>query len=142
MVYTTSFTVLTSEYNQYILITDQIEKAVAESGITEGQVTAISKHTTAGITTNEALECLESDIDVFLGRLVPEDWPYSHARMLKDYGSTAGNPTGHLKALLTGNHTHFLVREGKVWRGDAQEVYFCEFDGPSKRTIQVQVIGE
>ena len=142
MVYTKTFTVLTSEYNQYMLITDQIEKIVAESGVTEGLVTAISKHTTAGITTNEAFECLESDISVFLGRLVPEDWPYSHARMLKDYGSTAGNPTGHLKALLTGNHTHFPVHEGKVVRGGAQEVYFCEFDGPSERTILVQVMGE
>ena len=111
MVYTTTFTLLTSEYNQYILITDKLEQIVAESGIKDGMVTAISKHTTAGITTNEALECLESDISVFLGRLVPEDWPYAHARMLKDYGSTAGNPTGHLKALLTGNHTHFPVHD-------------------------------
>lgn len=142
MVFTKSFTFLTNEYNQYTLITDKIEQAVAESGIKEGMVTAISRHTTTGITTNEALECLESDIEVFLGRLVPEDWPYSHARMLSDYGSTAGNPTGHLKALLTGNHAHFLVHEGKVMRGGAQEVYFCEFDGPSERTFLVQVTGE
>lgn len=142
MVFTKSFTFLTNEYNQYTLITDKIEQTVAESGIKEGMVTAISRHTTTGITTNEALECLESDIEVFLGRLVPEDWPYSHARMLPDYGSTAGNPTGHLKALLTGNHAHFLVHEGKVMRGGAQEVYFCEFDGPSERTFLVQVAGE
>ena len=68
-----------------------------------------SKHTTTGVTVNEALECLESDIENFLGRLIPEDYPYSHARMLRDYGSTAGNPTGHLKAMLTGNHCHFPV---------------------------------
>ena len=36
MVYTKTFTVLTSEYNQYMLITDQIEKIVAESGVKEG----------------------------------------------------------------------------------------------------------
>ena len=38
MVYTKTFTVLTSEYNQYMLITDQIEKIVAESGVTEDEV--------------------------------------------------------------------------------------------------------
>ncbi|ADK68505.1 protein of unknown function UPF0047 [Olsenella uli DSM 7084] len=142
MVFEESFTFLTSEYNQYILVTDKIEQAVRESGIKNGMVTAISKHTTAGITTNEALECLESDIDAFLARLVPEDHPYSHARMLSDYGSTAGNPTGHLKALLTGNHAHFVVRDGMVERGGAQEVYLCEFDGPSERTLIVQVMGD
>ncbi|MBS5865638.1 secondary thiamine-phosphate synthase enzyme YjbQ [Olegusella massiliensis] len=142
MIYTISKTFLTTEYNQYSLITEEIEQAVKESGIKEGMVTVISRHTTAGITTNEALECLEADIDEFLGRLVPEDHPYAHARILKDYGSTAGNPTGHLKALLVGNHTHFFVKGGELDKGGAQEVYFCEFDGPSERTYLIQVIGD
>ena len=41
--------------------------------------------------------------------------------MLRDYGSTAGNPTGHLKAMLTGNHCHFPVIDGEMVRGGAQE---------------------
>ena len=142
MIKTTSLTFLTSEYNQYLIITDEVEKAVAESGINEGIVTVITRHTTTGVTTNEALECLESDIKEFLARLVPEDHPYAHARMLKDYGSTAGNPTGHLKSLLMGSHVHFLIHEGKIDRGGAQDVYFCEFDGPSSRTVMIQVMGE
>ncbi len=142
MVYETSFTMLTNQYNQYVIVTDKVEQAVRESGIRNGLVTVLSRHTTTGVTTNEALECLESDIDEFLCRLVPEDHPYAHARMLKDYGSTAGNPTGHLKSLVVGNHVHFLVRDGRMERGGAQEVYFCEFDGPSERTFCVQVMGE
>lgn len=139
---TTWFTVLTTEYNQFLPITDRIERAVAESGVQNGIVTVISKHTTTGITVNESLECLENDMEQFLARLVPEDWPYTHARMLKDYGSTAGNPTGHLKSLLTGNHCHFVISEGKIVRGSAQDIYFCEFDGPAQRTICIQVFGE
>ena len=130
MVKTTSFTLLTDRYNQFVVITDRVEQAVAASGIQNGMVTVISKHTTTGIAVNESLECLESDIAGFLARLVPEDYPYAHARMLKDYGSTAGNPTGHLKAHLTGNHCHFVVADGKLVKGGAQDVYFCEFDGP------------
>lgn len=136
------FEILTDRYNQFINITDRVEQAVEKSGVKNGMVTALSKHTTTGITVNESLECLESDIDQFLKRLVPEDWPYAHARMLKDYGSTAGNPTGHLKSHITGNHCHFMIVDGKLVRGGAQEIYFCEFDGPAKRTICVQVIGE
>lgn len=142
MVYLTSINLLTTQYNQMLLITDEVEKAVADSKIQNGIVNVITKHTTTGIAVNEALECLESDIDEFLGRMVQEDWPYAHARMLKDYGSTAGNPTGHIKAHITGNHCHFVISEGQIVKGGAQDVYFLEFDGPARRTVLIQVMGE
>lgn len=142
MVTVKEITVLTTQYNQWIRITDSIEQIFKESGVKNGIINVISKHTTTGVTVNESLECLESDMSEFLSRLAPEDWPYAHARMLRDYGSTAGNPTGHLKALVTGNHCHLLVCGGEIERGGAQEVYFCEFDGPAKRTVLVQIIGE
>ncbi|MDD3429656.1 MAG: secondary thiamine-phosphate synthase enzyme YjbQ [Oscillospiraceae bacterium] len=135
-------TLLTKNYNEMLVITPQVEQIVAQSGVQNGMVTVITKHTTTGITVNEALECLESDIDCALQRFAPEDFPYSHARMLKDYGSTAGNPTGHLKAHITGNHCHFIIMEGELVKGGAQEIYFCEFDGPAQRTILVTVQGE
>ena len=102
MVVLKEITVLTTQYNQWIRITDEIERVMKESGIQNGIVNVISRHTTTGVTVNESLECLESDMSEFLSRLAPEDWPYAHARMLRDYGSTAGNPTGHLKSLMTG----------------------------------------
>lgn len=131
--------VLTKRYNEFDVITPQVEEIVAQSGIQNGLVTVLTKHTTTGVTVNEALECLESDIEIALNLFAPEDRPYSHARMLRDYGSTAGNPTGHLKALVTGNHCHFLLQDGKLIRGGAQDVYFCEFDGPAQRNILVVV---
>ena len=135
-------TILTKTYNEMDLLTRQVEQIVAESGVKNGMVTVLTKNTTTGVTVNESLECLESDIEVFLSRMAPEDFPYSHARMLKDYGSTAGNPTGHLKAYITGNHCHFPIIDGEMVRGGAQDIYFCEFDGPAKRTVLVIVEGE
>ena len=140
--YVKTIRILTQRYVQLEVITPQVEQAVAESGVREGMVTVMTKHTTTGITVNEALECLESDIETALSLFAPEDRPYSHARMLRDYGSTAGNPTGHLKALLTGNHCHFLIQDGKLVRGGAQDVYFCEFDGPASRNILVMIEGK
>ena len=142
MVVQSELVLLTEQYNQWILITGEIGEAVRKSGIKNGMVTVLSRHTTTGITVNEALECLESDIAEFLEGLAPEDRTYAHARMLRDYGSTAGNPTGHLKSLLTGNHCHLLLQDGVIDKGGAQEVYFCEFDGPAKRTVVIQVMGE
>ena len=109
--------ILTKQYVELDVITPQVEQIVAESGVKNGMVTVMTKHTTTGVTVNEALECLESDIEVAPSLFAPEDRPYSHARMLRDYGSTAGNPTGHLKALLTGNHCHFLIQDGEIIRG-------------------------
>lgn len=134
--------ILTTEYNQYFIITEDVLKAVKESKIKNGMVTVETKHTTTGITVNESLECLQSDIDVFLGKLAPENYPYSHCHMLPDYGSTGGNPTGHLKALVVGNHCHFPIINGEIVRGGAQDVFFCEFDGPSQRTINIIIEGE
>lgn len=142
MVIYKSFSFLTKKYNQMIVITKYVEKFVFESGIKNGVVYVISKHTTTGITVNESLECLEDDISVFLEKMIPEDYPYSHARVLKSYGSTAGNPTGHLKAHITGNHCVFPIVNGKIVKGDAQDIYFCEFDGPSNRSISISIIGE
>jgi len=134
--------ILTKQYVELDVITPQVEQIVAESGVKNGMVTVMTKHTTTGVTVNEALECLESDIEIALSLFAPEDRPYSHARMLRDYGSTAGNPTGHLKALLTGNHCHFPIVDGQIIRGGAQEVYFCEYDGPASRNILVMVQGD
>ena len=134
--------ILTDEYNQYFIITDDVLKAVKNSKIKNGMVTVLTKHTTTGITVNESLECLQSDIDVFLGKIIPEDAPYSHCHMLRDYGSTGGNPTGHLKALVVGNHCHFPIVDGEIIRGGAQDVFFIEFDGPSQRTINIIIQGD
>lgn len=138
---TMKFSMLTEQYNQFIPITGQIEQAVAQSGIQDGLVTVISLHTTTGIMVNEKLECLESDILDMLARLAPEEYPYAHARMLADYGSTAGNPTGHLKSMVAGNHCHFALEQGRLVKGEAQDVYFCEFDGPAHRSWVVSISG-
>ena len=140
--YVKTISLRTKTYNEMTVLTPRVEEIVAESGVRQGMVTVLTKHTTTGVTVNEALECLESDIQNALDLFAPEDRPYSHARMLRDYGSTAGNPTGHLKAMLTGNHCHFPIVDGEMIRGGAQDIWFCEFDGPAQRNILVLVEGE
>jgi len=136
------FVIHTTKYNDFINITEEVEKKVAESGIQNGMVLIITMHTTTGITTNEALECLQSDMKELMWKLVDENAPYSHGRMLHSYGTTAGNPTGHLRSMLTGNHTVFPVINGKVVRGSAQEIFLCEYDGAQSRRVCVEVMGE
>lgn len=133
---------LTDRYIQLIPITEKFHEVVAASGIRNGLAAVITMHTTTGIVVNERLDCVESDLDDALRRLVPEDLPYAHAHILRDYGSTAGNPTGHIKSMLVGNSCMFPVMDGKPVMGEAQDIYFYEFDGPARRTITITVMGE
>ncbi len=132
----------TKALDQFIILTKQIEKIVENSGIKDGMVFIITNHTTTGITVNEGLECLEDDFKNMLDKIAPVDGDYNHARFLESYGAMANNAPGHLKSLLCGNNAVFNVQDYKLKRRFAQEVYFCEFDGPQHRIINVTVMGE
>lgn len=127
----------TTAYNDLIPISKDVIHIVEESGIQQGMAYIITKHTTTGITVNENLECLKDDILKQLGIMFPEDGDYYHARFLQSYGAMAGNPTGHLKAMVTGNHAVFPIINGSIVLGKAQEIYLGEFDGPQIRTIMI-----
>ena len=52
-----------------------------------------------------------------------------------------GNSAAHVKASLIGASVTLIVREGRPVLGTWQGVYFCEFDGPRRRTVHVQIMG-
>ena len=61
--------VVTKHEFDMINITNEVKKAVADSGIKNGMVAVITKHTTTGIMINEALPCVEKDIEMQLERI-------------------------------------------------------------------------
>ncbi|MBR0138806.1 MAG: YjbQ family protein [Firmicutes bacterium] len=125
-----------------ILITDEVKKAVAESGIRDGLCAVITQHTTTGIIVNEGLPDVEKDLELLLERLVPADYPYVHTRMLPSYGTCSGNSPGHLKSLIAGSHCLFPVIGGELMLGHAQDIYFAEFDGLLRRKYYIHIMGE
>jgi secondary thiamine-phosphate synthase enzyme len=133
---------ITEKEFQLIPVTQVVRDFVAESGIQNGVVFVITSHTTTGITVNENLSCLYSDIEETLERLIPTNYPYAHAHFLPSYGATGGNAPGHLKSLLCGNHAVLPIKDGVIQCGFAQDIYLAEFDGPQVRRIFVQVQGE
>lgn len=142
MIKQVEFTIDSECYSELIPLGARVRRLVAESEVESGVAYVITRHTTTGITVNESLECLEDDILRQLEELFPEDGKYYHARFLQSYGAMAGNPTGHLKAMVTGNHAVFPIVDGKLALGRAQEIYLCEFDGPQPRTVHVTLMGE
>lgn len=132
----------TRKTQQLIDVTEQVEEAIARSGTANGLVTVTSMHTTAGITVNERVECVQSDITAFLERLAPKNGKYRHARYLEEWGGSAANAESHLRLLVTGVSESFPIREGKIVKGSLQAIYFVELDGPALRRYTIQVIGE
>lgn len=142
MVKTDKIFVMTSNDVELVKLTEQVKEIVSNSGVRNGIVAVITAHTTTGITVNEGLDCLETDIVGTLRRLVPDDLPYTHAHFLPTYGRTSANATGHLRGMLLGNNCIFPIENGKVLLGEAQDVYLAELDGPQKRKLFVNIIGE
>src|SRR5947207_758931 len=61
----------TAQATEFVDLTDEVERAVAESGVRNGTVTVYSAHTTAGIVINEGEPLLLEDMTRMLERVAP-----------------------------------------------------------------------
>ena len=90
-------------------------------------------HTTAGVTINEHADPdVARDIQDWLDEAVPRRRGWRHLE---------GNADGHVKAALVGSSVTIPVAEGRLLLGTWQGVFFCEFDGPRTRHLEVRVHG-
>ena len=123
--------VITSEHDQMIDITERVNKIVP-AGFS-GVCVLFSKHTTAALTINENADpdvC--SDMICFLDQQVP--WKSSLFRHFE------GNSAAHIKASFFGFSQTVPVVNGKLSLGTWQGIYFCEFDGGRSREVEVTFI--
>lgn len=126
--------VCTARRDHFVDITDEVQQAVAASGIKDGICTVFVPHTTAGITINENADPdVKRDISATLERLIP--WRY-------DYTHIEGNSAAHIKASLMGCSVSVPLRGGKLELGTWQGILLCEFDGPRRRRVIVTVLGD
>lgn len=119
--------------DQMLDVTEQIRSIVVRGRIQDGTVVVYCPHTTAGITINE-----NADPDVVRDLLMRLDevYPWNHP----DYRHDEGNSAAHLKASTIGASQTVLVSDGQLVLGTWQGIYFCEFDGPRKRTLYVKIL--
>ncbi len=115
-------------------ITDKVREAVAQSRVRSGMCFVYVPHTTAAVTVNESYDSdVARDITETLSKLVPHRAGYAHAD---------SNADAHIKAVMVGCCQPIPVEEGQPVLGQWQGVFFCEFDGPRQRRVQVQVINK
>ncbi len=124
----------TNDQTQMIDITTQVQKAVRESGISEGLCCIFIPHTTAGVTINENADpSVKHDIIMELNKMIPFNDHYSHLE---------GNSAAHIKASLMGSSVNIPVKNHTLFLGTWQGICFCEFDGPRPRKVYVKIISD
>ena len=85
---------------------------------------------TGAITINENADPdVLHDLAIGLARAFPDRSEFRHAE---------GNSAAHLKSSCIGASETVLIRGGRLVLGTWQGIYFCEFDGPRRRTFLVQ----
>ncbi len=132
----------TTRDTELIDLTALFREAVASSGVQSGLALIMTMHTTTAITVNEGLPDLEDDLVTLLKQLAPEGLPYRHARFLHSDGQMAVNAPSHLRGALLGMQALFPVEGGQPVMGQRQTIYLVELDGPLRREVVVQILGE
>lgn len=126
-----SFEIQTSKRTDFVEVTDRVREIVARSGVAEGLCVVYVPHTTAAVTVNEHADPdVVRDMGMKLDWMIPWEDSYRHAE---------GNSAAHIKASLLGPSQTLIVSGGKPVLGVWQGVFFCEFDGPRRRTFHVKV---
>jgi secondary thiamine-phosphate synthase enzyme len=128
-----SFNLRTSSRTQLIGITSEVREIIRKAGVKEGICLVYVPHTTAGLIINESADpSVARDITMELDKIIPFEDNYTHME---------GNSAAHIKSSLVGVSCQIPVVDGDLALGRWQGIFFCEFDGPRKRSVRVSLIG-
>lgn len=144
-------------------VTQQVEKILSESKISEGILVVYSQHTTCSVMIQEAAddtnywgtEFLMQDLVGVLEKIIPTcrtEGQYLHpgpmhikaAAGRDELPSWSLNTDAHLRSVLLGRSVTTPINEGKMILGEFGRIYFADFDQvrARERFVRVQIIGE
>jgi len=125
-----TITVRSSEREQILIVTQEVNAALAELTSGDGICTIVVPHTTCAISVNENADPdVPADLTRALRAMIPN--------VRFDHGE--GNSDAHLLSMMIGTSLSWPYRDGKLVLGTWQGVYFVELDGPRSRKVTVYV---
>ena len=126
-------TIKSKNRTEMIDITSKIQDMVRSAGIGQGLCMLYVPHTTAAVTINESADpSVKDDILMIINTIIPWKAGYRHLE---------GNSPAHIKSVLVGASELIPIENGRLALGTWQGIFFCEFDGPRRRSVQVHVLG-
>lgn len=140
----------TNDYLEFRDITEEVEKFVKDSEISNGNVLVYSMHTTLAICINEHEKGIFADFKDLMCKLVPKDCYYKHNDLsirtenlvCQSGASDCLNGYSHCTHLLMRNSETIPIIDGKLMLGTWQRIFVIELDCARKREVIIQVIGE
>ncbi len=123
---------------QVVDVTGQINRAISDSQLKAGIVTAFVGGSTAALTTIEYEDGAVSDFQRMFEEIASENREYKHNLRWGD-----GNGHSHVRAALLGPSLTIPFVDRQLTLGTWQQVIFVDFDNRSRnRTVIIQVMGE
>jgi secondary thiamine-phosphate synthase enzyme len=144
---TTTIEVVAAARYSYLDLTEHLERAVKDSGVTDGAVVAFCPHTTCALIVNEWEDGALEDFRDQLLRLVPDDAYYAHDDLARrtqnlDESHERRNGHSHVKAMLLSASSHAIpVAAGQPMLGRWQRLILFEMDEPKERQVLFHVFG-
>ncbi len=124
----------TPEQTGMLNITPKVQAIIDQKEIKNGICQVFVPHTTAAVTINENADPdVKHDIITEMNKVIPFNDGYDHME---------GNSAAHIKASLFGNSECIPVENGRLQLGTWQGIFFCEFDGPRRREVWIQFLGD
>ncbi len=124
--------IATHRRTEFVDITDRIRQAVQQSGVASGLCTIFCPHTTAGVTIQEHADPdVAHDILLWLNAHVPQQ--------MRGFRHGEGNSDAHIKSALIGSSVTIIIEDGRIALGTWQGIFLCEFDGPRRRNVWIQI---
>lgn len=114
---------LTKDVPDFVDVTDDIARAVADSGLRNGRATLFARDEAITLMVNERESGLLADIKKTIARLTPSD----------------GNGS---RAVIGSSSVVLPVVEGKLRLGTWQRVLLVELRNASERSVDIQIVGE
>ncbi len=134
------FEVNSEERLDLIDLTQRVREMFNGSMVKEGMLYLHSMHTTTAIMINEWQQALLDDLKAFL-RDVVDDKDYFWHNDPEHSDCVRSNASSHLRSSLLSHNVMVPIEEGKLVLGQWQSIIFAELDGPQKRSVFAQIIG-
>lgn len=122
---------------EFVNITPEVERCLAESGIREGLALVNAMHITASVFINDDEGGLHADFEKWLERLAPEK-PHSQYA----HNGYEDNADAHLKRQVMGREVVVAITGGRLDFGPWERIFYGEFDGMRRKRVLVKMIGE
>ena len=144
---TSTVEVAAPERYAYLDLTEELERAIKDSGVTEGSAVVFCAHTTCALLINEWEDGALEDFRARMLGLVPDDLYYAHDDLARrtqnlDESHERRNGPAHVKAMLLSASSHAIpVAEGAPMLGRWQRLILFEMDEPKDRRVVFHVFG-